>query len=58
MDAASVADAGYRGLMKGRGVVVPGLANKLLALSVRVSPRWAVTAIVRWLNEDGGKPRG
>ena len=57
MDAASVAEAGYRGLMKGRGLVVPGLGNKLLALSVRVSPRWAVTAIVRWLNEDGGKPR-
>jgi uncharacterized protein len=57
MDAAAVADAGYRGLMKGRGVIVPGLANRLLLLSVRVSPRKVVTAIVRWLNDQGAAPR-
>lgn len=57
MDAAAVAEAGYRGLMKGRGVIVPGLRNKLLALSVRLSPRKVVTAIVRWLNEEGASPR-
>ncbi len=57
MDAATVADAGYRGLMKGRGVIVPGLANRLLILSVRFSPRKVVTAIVRWLNDQGTGPR-
>lgn len=52
MDAAAVADAGYRGLLRGERVIVPGLRNKLLALSVRVSPRRLVTAIVRWLHEE------
>ena len=50
MDAAVVADAGYRGLMKGRAVIVPGLLNRLLVQSVRISPRRLVTAIVRFLN--------
>jgi len=50
MDAATVAAAGYRGLMKGRAVIVPGLLNRLLVQSVRVSPRRLVTAVVRFLN--------
>jgi short-subunit dehydrogenase len=52
MDAATVADAGYRGLMKGQRVIIPGLRNKLLAASVPLSPRKVVDAIVRWLNQD------
>jgi short-subunit dehydrogenase len=52
MDAAAVADAGYRGLMKGQRVIIPGLRNKLLAASVPLSPRKVVDAIVRWLNQD------
>ncbi len=36
----AVAEAGYRGLMRGQRVVVPGLANKLLAaLAPRLVPR-------------------
>jgi len=35
MDARTVAEAGYRGLMAGKPVVIPGLMNKLLAQSVR-----------------------
>jgi short-subunit dehydrogenase len=54
MDAAAVADAGYRGLMKGRAVIVPGLLNRLLVQSVRISPRKLVTAIVRFLNQKKG----
>jgi hypothetical protein len=57
MDAAAVADAGYDGLMKGRGVIVPGLLNRLLLLSVRFSPRKVVSAIVRWLNDQRTVPR-
>src|SRR2546427_504294 len=52
MSAEAVADAGYRGLMKGKGLVIPGLRNKLLAASVRFSPRKLVTAITRWMNEE------
>ncbi len=52
MSAEAVADAGYGGLMKGKGLVIPGLRNKLLAASVRFSPRKLVTAITRWMNEE------
>jgi short-subunit dehydrogenase len=34
-----VAEAGYRGLMQGRRVIVPGLANKLVSTLIRVFPR-------------------
>jgi hypothetical protein len=34
----TVAEAGYRGLMRGRRTVVPGLANKLVTLAVRAAP--------------------
>jgi short-subunit dehydrogenase len=37
--AESVAAAGYRGLMRGRRTVVPGLGNKLVTLAVRFVPR-------------------
>jgi short-subunit dehydrogenase len=37
--AESVAEAGYRGLMRGQRVVVPGLASKLITIFVRLVPR-------------------
>jgi uncharacterized protein len=52
MDAGPVAAAGYRGMMRGRAIVIPGLANKLLIQSIRLSPRWAVRAITRWFQES------
>ncbi len=45
-----VARAGYEAMMRGARVVVPGMKNKLLAQSVRISPRRLVTAIVRRMN--------
>ena len=50
-DAASVAQAGYRGLMAGKSVVIPGFRNRLLAFSVRLTPRAMVTQIVRGIQE-------
>ncbi|MGA8796784.1 MAG: SDR family oxidoreductase [Candidatus Cybelea sp.] len=38
-DAASVALAGYRGMMRGRDLVIPGASNKLVPLAARLSPR-------------------
>ena len=35
----TVAAAGYHGLMSGKRVVVPGLANKLVTLLIRIVPR-------------------
>jgi uncharacterized protein len=52
MDAAAVAEAGYRGLKAGRVVIVPGLRNKLLALAARLGPRRLVVAVARWTNEE------
>lgn len=51
MDAAPVALAGYRGMMRGRAVVVPGIVNQLLLLSLRTGPRWLVRRIARRLQE-------
>jgi short-subunit dehydrogenase len=34
-----VAEAGYRGLMRGDRMVVPGLANKLITILIRIVPR-------------------
>ena len=51
MDAAPVAEAGYRGCMSGKAVVIPGLLNKVLVWGIALSPRWMVTPISRRLQE-------
>ncbi len=48
---ADVARAGYEAMKRGKRLVIPGLKNKLLAQSVRVTPRRLVTAIVRKFQE-------
>ena len=50
-DAAAVARAGYDGAMRGKRVVVPGLANRVLSLGARVGPRRLATRIARKLQE-------
>jgi short-subunit dehydrogenase len=52
MDAKTVALKGYRGLMAGKTLVIPGLRNWLVVESLRVSPRMAVTAVSRWLMDE------
>ncbi len=51
MDAKTVARAGYRGLLKGKTLVIPGFRNWLVAESIRVSPRKLATAVSRWISE-------
>ncbi|MBC5816279.1 MAG: SDR family NAD(P)-dependent oxidoreductase, partial [Candidatus Eremiobacteraeota bacterium] len=46
-DASSVAKAGYNAMKKGKPLVIPGLKNKVLAFSTKVSPRSLVTKISR-----------
>ncbi len=46
-----VARAGYRGMMRGQRVIIPGLKNKIGVQSLRVSPRAVVTKVVRALQE-------
>jgi hypothetical protein len=50
MDAGVVAQAGYRGLMRGKRVVIPGVMNKLSAALASVVPTRMTTKIVRKLN--------
>jgi short-subunit dehydrogenase len=52
MSSADVARSGYAAMRSGRRVVVPGMKNKLLTQSIRVSPRRLVTTIVRKLQES------
>jgi uncharacterized protein len=42
-----VAELGYRGLMRGRRVVVPGLANKFVTSVVSMAPRRLLLAMVQ-----------
>ena len=51
MKAADVAQAGFTGLMNGEKIVIPGLINKLLAFTVRFTPRSVITLITRSLNK-------
>jgi short-subunit dehydrogenase len=51
MSAERVAAAGYRGMLRGRAIVIPGLANKLLVQSIRIAPRRLLRAITRWFQE-------
>jgi short-subunit dehydrogenase len=50
MDAATVADAGYRAVLRGRTVVVPGLMGKLYTFSTRFAPQSLLANIVRGLH--------
>jgi hypothetical protein len=49
-DAASVARHGYRAMLAGTVVAIPGLKNKLSVQSVRIAPRAVVRAIAAKLN--------
>jgi short-subunit dehydrogenase len=49
LSAAGTASAGYRGYVLGSRLVVPGLMNKLLALSLKVLPHAILVPIVGWL---------
>ena len=51
MSSMEVAKTGYAAMKRGRRVVVPGLANKVLAQSVRLSPRRMTTRITKALQE-------
>jgi len=54
-DARSIALAGYEAMKKGKRVVIPGLPNKILAQTVRISPRRLVTAVARKIQEKKGR---
>lgn len=47
MGSAPVAEAGYRGLMTGTRVIVPGLSNRMVPVLTRLLPRRLVTFVSR-----------
>jgi uncharacterized protein len=51
MGAKTVARAGYRGLMKGKTLVIPGVRNWLPVELWRLAPRKMATAVSRWASE-------
>ncbi len=48
--AAQVVATGYRAMMKGQAIAIPGLTNRLFLQSLRVSPRALVRRLVARLN--------
>jgi short-subunit dehydrogenase len=50
-DAASVAAAGYRAMLKGQTLIIPGLRNQLQTFVTRFSPRTVVAQTVRRMQE-------
>lgn len=51
MDAANVAEAGYKALKRGKVIVIPGLQYKFAPLLARVAPRNVITKILRSQHE-------
>ena len=58
MDARTVAEAGYRGLMLGKRVVIPGVLNKLGAFLGRRAPQRLTNSIVKRLHGPRQASRG
>jgi short-subunit dehydrogenase len=52
-NAESVAKAGYRGMLRGDAVVVPGISNKLVAIWPKFTPR----RLLLWLSRKAVEPR-
>jgi short-subunit dehydrogenase len=50
MNAAEVARQGYQAMLEGKPLVIHGLRNRILAGSVRISPRPIVRAIAASMN--------
>jgi hypothetical protein len=53
MSASEVARLGYQGLKAGRGVVITGLVNQIMATSSRLSPRPVSLRIANWMMSTG-----
>jgi short-subunit dehydrogenase len=49
MNVKDVVNAGYRGLRRKKRLVIPGLVNKVLATSVRFTPRAAILDVMSYL---------
>lgn len=54
MNAETVAKIGYKGMMKGKMTIIPGLKNRILAFASYTSPSRKLTvAITKWVMREG-----
>jgi uncharacterized protein len=51
MGAREVAEIGYRGMLEGKTIVIPGFRNSFVARAVGLAPRRLVTRVVRRIQE-------
>jgi uncharacterized protein len=52
MHSSDVAQAGYDAMLAGRRLVITGLMNKVVAQSIRITPRAIALKVVRFLNTE------
>ena len=52
MSPEAVAEAGYKGMMKGKTLVIPGVKNKLVPLGVNFVPRPLLRRLVDKVNQS------
>jgi short-subunit dehydrogenase len=52
MDSKTVAAIGYRGLMNGKRVVIPGVMNKIGTWSTRFVPNAALMKVVKFMHRE------
>jgi len=52
MDAVTCARIGYRAMMQGRRVVIPGFKSRMMALGTKFTPRRILTVVAKNLNKD------
>jgi short-subunit dehydrogenase len=50
-DARTVAEKGFRGLQRGRRVIIPGFGNRLVPLLARIMPRRLMAGTMRKVQE-------
>jgi len=54
-DATVVASYGYRAMLAGRALAIPGLANKLIAHGACFTPRAVVRHLAAWVNKTNDR---
>jgi short-subunit dehydrogenase len=55
MTAGAAARIAYRETMRGKPVVIPGLANRVFVLFAKLLPNSAFTSIIRYINRKRGQ---
>ena len=54
MTAEAAARIAFKETMRGRSVVIPGVANRLFVLLAKILPNTSFTRIIRYINQKRG----